>query len=455
MESNRVIEHARSQHARFRSGLSEFVSIPSISTLSEHAASMQRAAEWMQQEMQRSGLDNVQIIPTAGQPVVYGERMSAPGHPTVLVYGHYDVQPVDPLDEWLSPPFAPEIRGEYLFGRGASDMKGQCLAALHAIRSWIESGGLPVNVRVMFEGEEEIESPNLAPFLVAHKDKLACDLVLNCDSGILKPHLPSLVYGLRGMTYYELWVYGPKSDLHSGMFGGSIDNPAHVMCEWIAGMHDAEGRVTLRGFYDDVRVLSEDERRELSRLPTTDAEWLDMTGSPRLFGEKGFTTVERIGARPTLEVDGLYSGFIAEGAKTVLPAKAMAKISMRLVPAQDDVQMEQLLREYLKERAQNTIRWELVSLANSPATLLNRASRGMHAAERALTETFGIDPVFTLAGGSVPVVGMLKDLLGVDSVLMGFGLPDDNVHAPNERLHLPTIYRGIESYIRFFEHIPV
>lgn len=450
MKATQVVEQARQTRSRFRAALSELVRISSISTLSECATAMQDAAEWLCREMQRSGLD-AQIIPTAGKPVVYGERLAAPGRPTILVYGHYDVQPVDPLDEWLSPPFEPEIRGEYLFGRGVSDMKGQCLAALEAIRAWIEFGGLPVNVRVLFEGEEEIESPNLAPFLTEHREKLACDLVLNCDSGILKPDLPSLVYGLRGMTYYELWVHGPRSDLHSGMFGGAIDNPAHLLCEWIAGLHDADGRVTLPGFYDNVRVLSDDERQELSRLPTTDAEWLEMTGAPRLFGEKGYTTVERIGARPTLEIDGLYSGYIGEGAKTILPAKAMAKISMRLVPEQDDTQMEQLLLAYLESCAQQTIRWELKTLAHSPAVLLNRDAPGMQAARRALHATFGVEPVFTLAGGSVPVVAMLKDLLGVDSVMMGFGLPDDNVHAPNERLHLPTIYRGIETYIRFFE----
>ncbi|MCC7163801.1 MAG: dipeptidase [Anaerolineae bacterium] len=445
------LAYASQQLDSFVAACVEFVDIPSISTLSEYRPAMREAAEWLYEYLDRAGLQNVQILPTGGQPIVFGERLDAPGAPTILVYGHYDVQPIDPLDEWLSPPFNAQVRGDYLYGRGVSDMKGQCLAVIEAIRAWLQTDGLPVNVKVLIEGEEEIESPNLAPFLEQHRDKLGCDLVLNCDSGILRSDLPSLVYGLRGMTYYELWVYGPKHDLHSGMFGGSIDNPAHVLCEWIAGMHDQDGRVTLAGFYDGVRVLSDAERRALSRLPTTDAEWLKITGSPRLFGEKGFTTVERIGARPTLEVDGIVSGFIGEGAKTVLPAKAMAKISMRLVPDQDDVRMEQLLRAYLKERAQDTIRWELVSLANSPAVLLNRDAPGMAAARSALQETFGVEPVFTLMGGSVPVVGMLKDLLGVDSVLMGFGLPDDNVHAPNERLHLPTIQRGIQAFIRFFE----
>lgn len=451
MSSIHPLSYASRQLDSFVATCIEFVDIPSISTLSEYRPAMRRAAEWLHEYLNRVGLQNVQILPTTGQPIVFGERLDLPGAPTILVYGHYDVQPVDPLDEWLSPPFNAQVRGDYLYGRGASDMKGQCLAAVEAIRAWLQTDGLPVNVKVLFEGEEEIESPNLASFLEQHRDKLSCDLVLNCDSGILQSDLPSLVYGLRGMTYYELRVYGPKHDLHSGMFGGSIDNPAHVLCEWIAGMHDQDGRVTLPGFYDGVRALSDAERQALSRLPTTDQDWLEITGSPRLFGEKGFTTVERIGARPTLEVDGLYSGFIGEGAKTVLPAQAMAKISMRLVPDQDDVRMEQLLRAYLAACAQDTLRWELTSLANSPAVLLNRETSGMHAARRALLETFGVDPVFTLMGGSVPVVRMLKDLLGVDSVLMGFGLPDDNVHAPNERLHLPTIQRGIQAYIRFFE----
>jgi acetylornithine deacetylase/succinyl-diaminopimelate desuccinylase-like protein len=310
--------------------------------------------------------------------------------------------------------------------------------------------GLPLNVKVLIEGEEEVGSPNLGPFIAQHKDKLKCDIILNTDTGILRPDLPAITYGLRGMAYFELWVYGPSQDLHSGVFGGSVPNPATVLCELIAGMHDAEGRVTLPGFYDKVRKLPDDERAEIARMPFSDEEWRKTAGVPQLIGEKGFTTLERLGARPTLEVNGIVSGFTGEGAKTVLPAKAMAKISMRLVPYQDDNAVEEQLREYLRRHAPPTVRWELKKFVSSPAVLVNRDTAGVRAAIQAMAATFGVKPVFKLEGGSVPVVSMFQANLGVDPVQLGFSLPDDNFHSPNEKLHLPTHYRGIETYIRFF-----
>ncbi len=449
-DASRAIQYAQSNQSRFLAELKEFLSIPSISTLSENKPDMDRAAEWVAAQLGGMGFQNVEIMPTGGHAAVYGEWLQAPGKPTILVYGHYDVQPVDPLKEWQSPPFEATERDGNLYARGASDMKGQVQAFLKALEAWQQSGGLPVNVKVIVEGEEEIGSPNLGTFMAKQAGKLACDVALNADSGIMRPDLPSLVYGLRGLAYFELNVFGPDHDLHSGIFGGSLHNPAQVLCELIAGMHDENGRITLPGFYDKVRVMDEGERTELARSTHTDEAWRQMAGVTQLYGEQGYTTTERVGGRPTLEVNGLLSGFTGEGSKTVLPARAMAKISTRLVPYQDDVAVEQQLRAYLEQHAPPTVRWEVKNLTSSPAVLVERDSAGARAAVAALEETFGVRPVFRLEGGSVPVVSLVQEKLGVDSILMGFGLPDDNLHAPNEKLHLPNFYRGIEAYIRFF-----
>jgi acetylornithine deacetylase/succinyl-diaminopimelate desuccinylase-like protein len=358
------------------------------------------------------------------------------------------------LDEWLTPPFAATIHGETMYGRGASDMKGNVHGTLKAVEALKQSGGVPLNVKFLVEGEEEIGSRNLGAFIDKHAVLLKADLCLNADSGILAPDLPSIVYGLRGLAYFELWVHGPAQDLHSGTFGGSIANPAQVLCELVAGMHDAQGRVTLKGFYDKVRPLTDEDRAEYARRPITDEIWKAMTGVNEVTGEKGFSTAERTGARPTLEINGILSGFTGEGAKTVLPAKAMAKISTRLVPYQDHLAIEDMLKEYVDEHAPPTVRWEVKKVtASSPGVLLERTSAGSRAASRALRDTFGAEPLFVAEGGSVPIVTMIREKLGMDSVLLGFGLPDDRIHGPNEKLHLPNYYRGIESYIRFFENI--
>ncbi len=450
-----AIEHVRAHKDYVLQELKDFVAIPSISTLSENKPDMQRAAEYVAKIMRSMGMDNVAIMPTAGHPVVFGEWLKASGKPTVLVYGHYDVQPVDPLNEWKTPPFEPTVIGDNLYGRGASDMKGQDIAVLAALAASLQhGGGLNCNVKVLIEGEEEIGSPNLDAFMNQHRDMLKCDFSLNADSGIPRPDLPGIVYGLRGLAYFELWVRGPEHDLHSGTFGGTIHNPAQVLCELIAGMHDSRGRVTLPGYYDKVRKLPKTEREELGRFPYDEARALKESGNPpMLYGEKGYTNVERAGARPTLEVNGLYSGFIGEGSKTVLPGKAMAKISMRLVPDQDPDEVEQQLKDYLKENAPPTVTWDLKKFASGPGIVTPRDSNGTKAAAAALETVFGVKPVFRREGGSVPVVSQIKNILGVDSVIMGFGLPDDNLHAPNEKQHLPNFYKGIESYIHFFANL--
>jgi acetylornithine deacetylase/succinyl-diaminopimelate desuccinylase-like protein len=332
-------------------------------------------------------------------------------------------------------------------------MKAQNHAFLKALEALLKiDGKLPINIKVMIEGEEEIGSPNLGPFIDQQKEKLKCDFVLNCDSGINKPDLPSIVVGLRGLAYFELWIHSADHDLHSGIFGGSVHNPAQVLAELIASMHDKNGCITLPGFYKKVRVLLKKERAELKRTPHSDKEWQAMTGAPKLYGEEKFTTLERVGVRPTLEINGMLSGFTGEGAKTVLPAMAMAKISTRLVPFQDDVAVEEQLRAYLKRHAPKTIRWELKKLTEScPGVLLNPNSKASRAAQSALEQTFGVKPGFVYSGGSVPVVSLIMRKMKTDSVMLGFGLPDDNLHAPNEKMHLPNYYRGIETYMRFFD----
>jgi len=452
--AEKALAFAQQNQAQYLAEYQDFLRIPSVSTLSEHKPDMEKCAAWVAGQLTGMGFKNVAVMPTAKHPVVYGEWLNAPGKPTVLVYGHYDVQPVDPLNEWTAGPFEPVVREDnYIYARGASDMKGQVHAFLKALEALLKHDELGVNVKMMIEGEEEIGSPSLRAFMEANKELLKCDVVLNADSGIIEKNLPSIIYGLRGLAYFELWVHGPDHDLHSGTFGGTVLNPAQALCELVAGMHDADGRVTLPGYYDKVRTLSDEERAELARLPHTDEGWRAMTGAPALYGEKGYTTIERAGARPTLEINGLYSGFIGEGSKTVLPAKAMAKISMRLVPYQDDVEVEQQLRAYLEAKAPKTVRWELKNLAGGPAAIIPRDTAAVKAAASALEATFGVKPVFELAGGSVPVVVLLKQILNVDSIMLGFGLRDDNIHSPNEKQYLPNYYRGIETYIRFFANM--
>src|SRR5208282_515040 len=452
MHLAQAIDFTQTNRSRYLSELKDFIAIPSISTLPERKGDVQRAAEWLARELTSIGLD-AEIIATNGHPVVYGERLSSPGKLTVLIYGHYDVQPVDPIDEWHSPPFEATIRGDDIFGRGASDMKGNAHAVLKALEASINSGNLAINVKTFFEGEEEIGSPNLEMFMTEHKKRLICDYVLNTDSGILKSDLPSLAYGLRGLVCFEILVRGPKNDLHSGTFGGSIQNPAQALCELISGMHDLNGRVTLPGFYDKVRTLSNEERAELASIPHSDKDWQELTGVSQLWGERGFSTIERIGARPTLEINGLVSGFTGEGVKTVLPAKAMAKISMRIIPDQDDQTVHRQLNEYMQKNTPPTVSFEIRKLTSEEAVILNRNTPAMRAASAALDATFGVRPVFDLKGESIEVPSLTKKILGKESVLMGFGLPDDRIHAPNEKMHLPNYYRGIEAYIRFFDLI--
>jgi acetylornithine deacetylase/succinyl-diaminopimelate desuccinylase-like protein len=446
-----AITYAYQHRQDFLNDLKMLIAIPSISTLPENQPDMQRAAEFIAGLLSSMGLDAVTVYQTARHPVVYGEwKKAGDSAPTVLIYGHYDVQPVDPIALWETPPFEPVQHGEYLNGRGSSDMKGQTMAAIKAVKAVLHSGGtLPVNVKFLIEGEEEIGSPSLASFMEAHRQMLACNFALNPDAGMIAADIPTIVYGLRGMSYFELRVYGPVHDLHSGVFGGVIHNPAQALCELIAGMHDDQGRITLPGFYEKVVPLSHEEHQQMINLPMNDDYYLQQTGAPALWGEEGYSPAERVGARPTLDVCGFLSGFTGQGGKTVIPASAMAKLSMRLVPNQDPHEVGEQLRQYLKTKAPSSIRWELDQMSGGPACQTNPDSLGSQALAKALQSVWGKTPVFKREGGSIPVVSAMQRILGVDSVLTGFGLPGDNIHAPNEHLHLNTWYRGIDALIHF------
>ncbi len=451
-----ALQYAQENRERFLSELIEFVRIPSVSTDPERKGEMQAAAEWVAGQLRGLGFSGVQVYPTPGHPVVYGERLDQPGAPVILVYGHYDVQPAEPLELWDSPAFEPAQRGENLFGRGVSDMKGQVVASLKAVESVLRAApneGLPVNVKFLVEGEEEIGSPNLGAFLTGNRELLACDFCLNPDAGMIDPDNPSITYGLRGLAYFELRVKGPQHDLHSGIFGGAVHNPAQVLCELIAGMHDEQGRITLPGYYDSVRPLSQEERDELARLPMDEAFYKQAAGVERLYGEAGYTPVEQVGARPTLEVNGLLSGFTGEGSKTVLPAWAMAKISMRLVPDQDPAEVHRQLVAYLEQKAPPTVTWEVTQMAGGRASLTDRETAGVKAMAHALRTVWGKRPLYKREGGSIPVVGDMQELLGIRSIVCGFGLMDDNAHGPNEKQHLPTWERGIQALIHFFYNL--
>jgi len=444
-----ALAYARKNREQAVEDLRQLIRIPSISMTPEHQPDVLRGAEWVAQRLQSLGVEDVQIMPTAGHPVVYGHWRGAGKAPTILVYGHYDVQPVDPLDLWKSDPFEAEQRGENLYGRGASDMKGQLIALLQAFEAVGKAGHAAVNLKFLIEGEEETGSPSLEAFLKANAALFASDACLNIDGSILAPDEPMIVYGVRGLAYFEVHVQAADHDLHSGMFGGAVDNPAIVLSQAIAGLRDANGRATLPGFYDDVRPLSADERQELSRLPQGDDWWLGQTGAPSLYGEQGFTVNERVLARPTLEVNGFLSGFTGVGSKTVLPARAMAKISMRLVPDQTPAKVHRSLETYLKKVMPPSVTWELKQLAHSMPGVAARDSAVVHAASHALEEVWGKRPILGRTGGTIPIVAMVQDILHSDSVLVGFGLPDDNLHAPNEKIHLPTFHRGVEAFIHF------
>ncbi|MEX1137859.1 MAG: dipeptidase [Bacteroidota bacterium] len=440
---------------RYLSELKDFLAIPSVSSQKDHNADTRRCAEWVAAQMRTVGMQNVQVFETPGHPIVYSEWLGAPGKPTVLLYGHYDVQPVDPLNLWTSPPFEASIRGENLYARGSADDKGQVYIHFKAVEAFMKKqGSLPVNIKMIIEGEEEVGSENLDQFVKGHKDLLKADLVLISDSSMFAKGVPSVCYGLRGLAYMEVEVTGPNKDLHSGSFGGSVHNPIQALSEMIASLHDKNGKVSVKGFYGDVRPLTKKERTAFRKLPWNDKRYAKDLGVAKLYGEKGFTTLERLWARPTLECNGIWGGYTGEGAKTVLPSKAFAKISMRLVPDQDSTTIAKMFERHLKSIAPKTVNVTVRALHGGEPAITPIDSPGVQAAVAALEKGFGKKPLYQREGGSIPIVVQFKKILGLDTVLLGFGLPDENAHAPDEHINLENFFGGIRTSAHFYNELP-
>ncbi len=443
--------YAHEQRDRFLEDLKSFIRIPSVSTLPEHHPDLRRAAEWVEQRLRDLGL-KAWIIESDTHPIVYGEWMQAPGKPTLLCYGHYDVQPPDPLDEWVSPPFEPAVRGEDLFARGASDDKGQLMIQICAVESWLRAAGrLPVNVKFFIEGEEELGSPRITGFIPKNKRLLRADASLVCDGMFFAPDVPALVTGLRGLVYTEIEARGASHDLHSGQYGGAAPNPLEALARIIAGLRDRRGRVTVPRYYASVKDPSPLEREAWERLPFDEQAYLAELGVDVAPGEEGFTNQERRWARPTLEVHGIMGGFIGPGPKTVIPARAAAKVSMRLVPEQKPKAVLRAFTRKVEKLTPPGIRTEVKVLSLADPVLVAPEEQAVRVAARAIEEVFGRPPVYMREGGSVPVVAGFVNALKAPSVLMGFGLPDDRLHSPNEKFHLPNFYRGIDTVVRFLE----
>ena len=439
--------------ARYEDELCELLRIPSVSADSKFKADVRRAAEWVAGQFRNLGL-TTEVCETAGHPIVYAEHCRAPGAPTVLVYGHYDVQPPDPLDLWTTPPFEPTRRDGNLYARGATDDKGQMFTHVKSVEAWIKTvGKLPVNVKYLIEGEEEVGSEHLDGFIRDNAAKLKCDVCVISDTSQFGPGSPAITYGLRGISYFELKLQGPDRDLHSGVFGGAVANPANALAKMLAALIDDEGRVQVPGFYDDVAPLSDRERKQFADLAYDEAEFMQAIGVDALRGETGFTNIERRWARPTCDVNGLTSGYQGEGAKTVLPAKASAKFSFRLVPKQDPEKLKSSLQQFLLQRCPTGIKMELIAYHGAPGVVVPLESPYMSAAVRAVEHGFGRKPVFIREGGSIPVVSTFHDLLGVDTLLLGWGLNDDNTHSPNEKFHLADFHRGIKSSAALWEDL--
>lgn len=436
---------------RFLDELFGLIRIPSISSISDHKPDMLRAAEYWKEAILKAGADKAEIIATAGNPVVYGEKIIDPSKPTVLVYGHYDVMPVDPLNLWNSPPFEPEIRDGKIYARGADDDKGQAFMHAKAFEAMVQTGTLPCNVKFMIEGEEEIGSPNLEKFCADHKEMLQADIILVSDTGMIAQDIPSITVGLRGLAYLEVEVTGPNRDLHSGLFGGAVANPINVLSKMIASLTDEKGRITVAGFYDKVQNLTAEERAEMAKAPFNLDEYRKAIDIAEVWGEEGYSTIERTGIRPTLDVCGIWGGYTGEGAKTVLPSKAYAKISMRLVPDQDHYEISELFEKHFLSIAPPYVKVKVTNLHGGQGYVSPTNTKAYQAASKAYETTFGKKPVPTRSGGSIPIISTFERVLGIKSILMGFGLESDAIHSPNENYPLYNFYKGIETIPYFYK----
>ena len=441
----RIDPYLESHKSAFEEQLKALIRIPSISAQPAHNADTRRAAEFIRDDLLSMGL-KTELIETKGHPLVYAESLNAPGMPTLLIYGHYDVQPAEPLEPWLSPPFEPTIRDGNLYARGATDDKGQMFTHLKAVEAWLMGvGSLPVNVKILIEGEEEVGGENLEAFVAANKEKLRCDFAVISDTSQFAPGMPAITYGLRGMAYFEVVVEGANVDLHSGTFGGAVANPLNALATILASLKDAQGRIQIEGFYDSVRPLADWERAEFAALPFSESEFQASLGVTSLEGEAGYTTMERKGARPTCDIHGLYGGYQGPGPKTVLPRKAGAKLSFRLVPDQDPKQVIEQLHAHVKKVCPPGVTYQITDYHSAPATVVGVDSPAVRAAVKAIESGFGKPPVFIREGGSIPVVGLIRTELGVDTLLLGWGQNDDNLHGPNEKFSLADFHRGIKT----------
>jgi acetylornithine deacetylase/succinyl-diaminopimelate desuccinylase-like protein len=445
MAIDRVDAYLDAHRDDFEEQLKALLRIPSISAQPAHAADTRRAAEFVHDDLRANGFE-AELIATAGHPIVYAERHDAPGKPTLLVYGHYDVQPPEPLEPWLSPPFEPTVRNGNLYARGATDDKGQMFTHLKAAEGWLKTAGrLPLNLKILIEGEEEVGGANLETFVAQNRARLACDYAVISDTSQFARDQPAITYGLKGLAYFELIVRGANTDLHSGTFGGAVANPCNALATILASLKGADNRIAIAGFYDPVRPLADWERAEFARLPFSESEFQASLGVSSLEGEAGYTTLERKWARPTCDVNGLYGGYQGPGPKTVLPCMAGAKLSFRLVPDQDPATVAAQFRAHVRTVCPPGVSYEIIERHGAPAVLVDTNTKGVRAAARAIEAAFGKPPVFMREGGSIPVVGLLKTQLGVDTLLLGWGQNDDNLHGPNEKFALADFHRGIKA----------
>jgi len=446
---DQALDFVRKNHERYLEELTALLAIPSISSDPEHKNDMMTCSEHAVGLLEAAGIENVEVHSTAGHPVVTGSWLHAAGQPTVLIYGHLDVQPVDPIELWDNDPFTAHIKNDRLIARGSADDKGQVFMHIKTIEAILKTtGSLPVNVKFILENEEEIGSPSLPAFLEANKDLLQADIVIVSDSGMLAEGKPAITYGLKGLSYLQIELTGPNRDLHSGSFGGAVANPAEILARLITAVKDENGHIQIPGFYDKVIDLSLDERELLAKVPHSDEEYMADLGVKALWGEAGYTTLERKGARPTFEVNGIWGGFNGVGAKTVLPSKAYAKVSSRLVPDQDPDEIAQLIENFFNENAPASVSVKVTMFHGGRPIVTPLDSKYMKAAERALQESWNHEVYYLREGGSIPIVADFKSILGLDSLLLGYCLPDARTHSPNENLHLPTFYTGIESLVR-------
>jgi len=445
-------EYIEENKQRFLDELFDYIRIPSISSIADHKPDMYRAAEFVKESLLKAGADKAEVYETNGNPVTYAEKIIDPSLPTVMVYGHMDVMPVDPIDLWNTKPFEPVVKDGKIWARGADDDKGQAFMHIKAFEFMVKTNQLPCNVKFMIEGEEEIGSPSLPKFCKEHKEMLKSDVILVSDTGLIAQDIPSITTGLRGLSYWEVEVTGPNRDLHSGIFGGAVANPINVLANMISQMVDKNGHITIPGFYDDVIEVSPEERAEMAKAPFDEEEYKKAIDVEELAGEKGYSTNERTGIRPSFDVCGIWGGYTGEGAKTVLPSKAYAKISTRLVPNQDNQKIAELFKNHFESIAPKSVKVKVTSLHGGQGYVCPTDTAEYKAADKAYADTFGKKPIPVRSGGSIPIISEFEQILGVKSVLMGFGLESDAIHSPNENYPLFNFYKGIETIPLFYKY---